>query len=201
MELKTKLSKEWLLDGKSPIEEKFKELAKTLINDFQIKKGDNEFYRINTVEFYLFSYGHPDVTTYPRNCASGCWFFHPSGVDLSFESRIDENNPNDSFFGGILIRGIEPVKAESKPIYGPWKVCDELFDCFDAFDEPKNFPQLVSGSRSRRIEPNLFCRKGLKNKTTCVNYYSEHTFDFNLEEMLASYRGRAYQYSVASAQK
>jgi len=198
-EFKRKLSKEWLLDGKFPIEEKFKELAETLINDIQIKKGEIECYRINTVEFYLFSNRHPDVTTYPRTCASGFWFFHPSGVDISFESRKDDSK--DVFFGGILVRGIESIKTGSTPIYGPLKVCDELFDCFDAFDEPKYFPKLVLGSRDRRIEPNLFSRKGLENKQTYLKYYSEHHFDFNLEEMLASYRGRAYQYSVASVQK
>ena len=86
------------LQDKNEILTEFEEAAKLLMNLCSIKKGEKE-YEIVDVEFYMYNSQHPDVITYPRDMMMGRWFFHPSGVDLTFDSTPDR-------FGGILIRGI-----------------------------------------------------------------------------------------------
>lgn len=90
------------------------------------------------IEFYLFSPTHPDVIAYPRIFENGGqWFFHQSGVDLSFKS-------DDIVFGGILIRGICEHKAGAQPIIGPLKCVYTLWDHFDAFNPtPDSYPHIV----------------------------------------------------------
>jgi len=83
-----------------------------------IKKGNLE-YAIVEIEFYLFTNDHQDVITYPRVADAGRWFFHQSGVDLTFQSRDIEEDKDGNFtfeenasFGGILIRAIRPGNGE-----------------------------------------------------------------------------------------
>ena len=117
----------------------FKEIAKLLMNQCVIAKGDI-YYEIVEIEFYLYSPDHQDVIVYPRKLSAGQWFFHQSGVDLTFES-------NDKQFGGILIRGIKRLTPnpdyDNRPllILGPQKCVNELWDNFSAFQEdPTEYP-------------------------------------------------------------
>lgn len=113
------------------IREYFSDVADLLMNEYVISKR-GILYEIVEIEFYLFNQEHHDVITYPRNMKAGEWFFHQSGVDLTFESNRDQ-------FGGILIRGIKRLtpRAEgdnrSLLILGPQKCVDELWDKFNAF--------------------------------------------------------------------
>lgn len=56
---------------------------------------------------------------------------------------------SDSAFGGILIRGIKHIgcfsdhQEEKYKLNGPMKVCEELFDKFDAFGYPDDFPRII----------------------------------------------------------
>ena len=102
----------------------FDEIAKILMNKCVISKGEIN-YEIVEIEFYLFTHNHQDVITYPRKIKPGQWFFHQSGVDLTFMS--DENQ-----FGGILIRGLRKISADKRQIFGPQKCVEELWDKFDA---------------------------------------------------------------------
>ena len=104
----------------------FSETADLLMNNYVILKRGIE-YEIVEIEFYLFTPDHPDVITYPRNCIAGQWFFHQSGVDLTFATT-------DKQFGGILIRGLREVKGERKQVFGPLNCVDLLWDKFDAFE-------------------------------------------------------------------
>lgn len=61
----------------------FEEIARLLMNNFVIAKG-NVKYEIVEIEFYLYTPQHPDIITYPRAISAGRWYFHPSGVDLTF---------------------------------------------------------------------------------------------------------------------
>lgn len=103
-------------------DELFEIIAKELLSNYVIRKG-NKQYTIIEIEFYLFNKNHPDVITYPRHIDAGHWFFHQSGVDLTFES-------NGESFGGILIRGIQD--SNGCKILGPLKCVDELWDNFNA---------------------------------------------------------------------
>ena len=147
VKLKELLTKESLLEkGVNGLEEKFDEIAKILLTKTKIVKGTREYY-ITDIEFYLYCDGHEDIITYPRNCKAGDWFFHDSGVDISFGSNLSFEDDkaileNNSFFGGILLRGIKPVGgySSSKNLTdAPKNIVDELFDKFSAFEESEHF--------------------------------------------------------------
>ena len=157
-DLRNLLRQEWLLDG-SNIEKKFQDLASILLHNVVILKG-NKKYKLTDIEFYFYCPTHQDIITYPRNSKAGEWFFHSSGVDLSFESNVPMREKastgklvpcltSDSAFGGILIRGIKHIgcfsdhQEEKYKLNGPMKVCEELFDKFDAFGYADDFPRII----------------------------------------------------------
>lgn len=112
----------------------FGKIAKILMNQCYIQKGDTE-YQIIEIEFYLYTPTHTDVITYPREIEAGRWFFHQSGVDLTFKSNRYE-------FGGILIRGLKNLK-NGKMILGPLNCVNVLWDEFDAFTPTvEDYPQI-----------------------------------------------------------
>jgi hypothetical protein len=104
----------------------FSETADLLMNNYVISKHGIE-YEIVEIEFYLFTPEHPDVITYPRDCVAGQWFFHQSGVDLTFATT-------DKQFGGILIRGLRETQGERKQVFGPQNCVNLLWDKFNAFE-------------------------------------------------------------------
>lgn len=111
-------------------------IAKKLFNEYHIKKGDAT-YDFLEIEFYYFDKGHRDYITYPRTISKGNWFFHNSGMDLSFESWSEigfekTSEAGENFFGGILIRSL--VKDDKTATIGPLKCCWKLFDSFCAFE-------------------------------------------------------------------
>ena len=157
-DLRNLLQQKWLLDGNC-IEKKFQHLASILLHNVVILKG-NKKYKLTDIEFYFYCSTHQDIITYPRNSKAGEWFFHSSGVDLSFESNVPMREKastgklmpcltSDSAFGGILIRGIKHIdcfsdhQEEKYKLNGPMKVCEELFDKFDAFGNPDDFPRII----------------------------------------------------------
>lgn len=135
--------------GTDSVQQRFEQIAKKLINNFRIKKG-NDIYDFLEIEFYYYNKEHKDYICYPRNAEAGDWFFHKSGVDITFKSKtafdtkrkrtaVQEND----FFGGILIRGI--MKNNESIIAGPINVENELFDKFSAVNNCfEEFPILVS---------------------------------------------------------
>ena len=128
------------------IPDRFKKIAEDLMCYHIIKKGQKE-YAIIEIEFYLYSPSHRDYITYPREIEAGRWFFHQSGVDLTFRSTgvklVEENNKeffeisDNAVFGGILIRGLYD-RENSNYIYGPYKCVNLLWDDFKAFDNDKD---------------------------------------------------------------
>ena len=124
----------------------FRSIAKELFNNYHIQKGDQEYYFMN-LEFYFFNKCHQDIITYPRDYSEGKWFFHPSGVDLTFNGFIlskdtSNINVNTDYFGGILIREIVKKSDIYKPFKGP-HVCEwELFDAFDALSSTTSIPYI-----------------------------------------------------------
>ena len=67
----------------------FKEIATKLMSEYAIKKG-NDYYQMVEIEFYWYSSNHPDLSVYPRKSAAGNWLLHPSGVDITLESCVNE---------------------------------------------------------------------------------------------------------------
>lgn len=197
----------------------FENIANILLNKIAIKKGDKEYW-INEVEFYLYNNNHRDIITYPRVCEAGQWFFHSSGVDISFESYVkteqDEQGlfqpvlDEEAFFGGILIRSIYPANSSSEvskklKLDGPYKVEWTLFDHFDAFNEVKGFPHLISRQgKSNAPKPderrNLLTKgKSEEQKVHDIlkyNYYKSEIPDYELVESFKSYSKAKYRFNV-----
>lgn len=221
-DLRSKLTKDSLRNEilQNGYQKTFYEIAKILLNKVAIRKGEKIFY-IKDIEFYLYENNHRDIVTYPRICKAGQWFFHTSGIDISFESSVDVKSNDyelfqpilreDAFFGGVLIRAIYPAdKAPSDAckynLDGPHKVEWALFDCFDAFNETTNFPHLIEHKHEHEIKliPNV--RKNLKHKEndyrkkieTILNYYYEDS-PVSIDEWINIYKSfedKTYRYTV-----
>ena len=121
----------------------FAEIAQELMCNYIITTDKAE-YDIIDIEFYLYTPKHQDVITYPREMDEGRWFFHQSGVDITFRST-------KSVFGGILIRGLR--KNNNEYIGGPQKCVNELWHDFDAFSS-NGYPIL-------KYSPSKFDSNGL----------------------------------------
>lgn len=219
-DLRLKLTKDSLREKilQSGYQDAFKDIAEILLNKVAIRKGEKIFY-IKDIEFYLYENNHRDIVTYPRICKAGQWFFHPSGIDISFESSVDVKSNDyelfqpvlrdDAFFGGVLIRAIYPAdKAPSDAckynLDGPHKVEWALFDCFDAFNETTNFPHLIECEH--KIEHITKPRKNLipkghdyrKKIETILNYYYEDS-PVSIDEWINIYKSfekKTYRYMV-----
>ena len=122
------------------IQTRFTLLAEALFRDFQIEKG-GEVYDLLEIEFYFWNAVHQDEITYRRQCPAGMWYFHPSGVDISFAS-------DSNCYGGILLRSIVQVASEPKVIAGPLRLVNHLFDYWDMTGNDTSFqPRLVFKSQ------------------------------------------------------
>ena len=142
----------------------FQTIAEELMCNYVIQKGIQQ-YRIVEIEFYFYSRDHQDVITYPRDTKEGRWFFHPSGVDLTFTSNGIEylkdgkyKISDNAYFGGILIRGLYKLyDKDRKYIFGPQKCVDELWNNLNAFDEAgiKEYPVLKECENEKIFHSNL----------------------------------------------
>lgn len=186
---------------KSP-QDSFPDIAKNLMRNYIIKKGQKRF-AIVEIEFYLFSKDHPDYITYPRKMDAGRWFFHQSGVDLTFQTQgepelltvKDKNGKNVSklsykncSFGGILLRGLYLLEdinekqdiIKNNFIFGPLKCVDILWDDFYAFrNSGEEYPIIIEATENeKQILQKFPLRYGKRcinvdNKQDKVNEWSE----------------------------
>lgn len=106
------------------ITDDFEKIAFELLNKW-VLRVDSSIFRITEIEFYLNGSNHIDGYTHghERQKKIGQWYFHASGIDLTFGS--------EDFFGGILIRGIYNLGTK-KYVNGPIKVLTELFGSLDS---------------------------------------------------------------------
>ncbi|MBP1629584.1 MAG: peptidylarginine deiminase-like enzyme [Bacteroidetes bacterium] len=136
------------------IELRFQKIAELLFQEYCIKKG-NDQYKFLEIEFYYYTKDFEDIITYPRNVSNGKWFFHDSGVDITFDSKCkdidcscDKRKPNEDYFGGILIRSL--LKNDKELITGPLKCSWSLFDFIDAFSlEKEDLPLIVNNENEK----------------------------------------------------
>ena len=166
-------------------------IAKKLFDEYHIKKGDST-YDFLEIEFYYFDKGHKDYITYHRTINKGKWFFHPSGMDISFESSCEEgfkktSKAGENFFGGILIRSL--AKDGNIAITGPLKCCWELFDCFSAFElKPNELPIIERRSVVNQFE--IYKTKRFINfdKAKAQKNYGDTNFISFNDHLLKRYR-------------
>lgn len=139
-----------IIKSDEDVEAKFKQIAEALFQNYHIEKG-TDIYDFLEIEFYYLNEQHPDIVTYHRTIDAGKWFLHASGIDISFQSKVETDEKgkidyDNSFFGGILIRSLSKRTANdtSRVIGGPRKCLYELFNDIDVFNPHSNdFPKLV----------------------------------------------------------
>ncbi len=99
----------------------FKEIALKLFREYELVVN-NAVYDFSEVEFYYHSNNHKDPYVHKDNMqlTNGQWYFHGSGIDITFGEKRD-------IYGGILIRGIKKIKPSTKFYSGPLVVAKEIF--------------------------------------------------------------------------
>ena len=149
-ELKERLESPLNEASKEKMEDKAKEIVSNLMLNYVITKGGKEYEIIET-EFYYYSPSHQDITVYDRDMDSGRFFFHQSGLDITFKSQIERINEKidsqKSAFGGILIRALRQMDGKTF-ILGPINCVNHLWDNFNALEEPSvsEYPYLRPNS-------------------------------------------------------
>lgn len=116
-------------------QDKCKEIAKKLLENYCIEYGEKKYYYFAEIEFYYYDKerwnDEWNEKTYPRDKKdAGDFFFHYSGVDICFNSKFEEGK-----FGGILIRSLKDKNGNF--ITGP-SVCmlEILNTCFEQKTNP-----------------------------------------------------------------
>ena len=163
----------------------FQTVANELMCNHIIQKGERQ-YEIVEIEFYYYSPEHRDVITYPRDMQAGRWFFHQSGVDITFASQGVEKLQDGKFryenahFGGVLIRGLRR-RSDGEYIFGPLKCTYELWDHFDAFGILSANEYPILKEHQGVVTPNLrACKR-------CINIKKEKK---EQETKIAEWAGR-----------
>lgn len=95
-------------------------ITDSLINKFCIKKHDTRYdkemlYRPVEIESYYVNNGKGDSNTIPRQCNSLDLFVHDYGIDIAYQTIIEDQKLTN--FGGVLIRSVEIYSQEN----GEWK--------------------------------------------------------------------------------
>jgi hypothetical protein len=152
-------------------DEEFSRIAGVLFNDYSLLANNKE-YDFFEVEFYFDSPDHKDNFIYTktnRNQRTGEWFFHLSGIDLTF------GDETKGIRGGILIRAVkcyEPDDSATKYIIGPWRVMLELLNNIHPIlnNGELKLTLVPKAVRSSYI-PEPMIRKGLPKKEGYNNMY------------------------------
>lgn len=181
---------DWLkIDPADDIPANFNRIAAKLFNDWLIQVNEN-CYRILELEFYYNDgHGHKDFYTHGHAMqkTSGHWYFHYSGIDLTFGS--------ENIYGGILIRSVEkiqltPIPKEEQYFFGPLKTQMELLNSFHpALNGEANVFQLVpaDGKIETVLEKNIVqsYRIGLPKKEGEDYKYREAQYRYLIHPHLA----------------
>jgi hypothetical protein len=163
---------------KSPInlnnddwENLFKEKAKQLFSRWDIMSNGKR-YAIIEIEFYYDSRinKHPDHFIYKderkSNMQLGTWFFHYSGIDITFGNEAKEER------GGILIRGVRDLSTK-KDFLGPLRSMIELLNGFTSVDSEDGIRiRLVESEVKREVDIVSGVRRGL-DKSKRKDYKDE----------------------------
>lgn len=209
--------------NETEILDRFKKIAEDLMCNYIIKKGEKE-YAIIEIEFYLYTPKHQDFITYPRKMDAGRWFFHPSGVDLTFKTdgKTQEGEDDkrkkyivykDCSFGGILIRGLfrfpysddENKRHEAHYIFGPQKCVNELWDDFNAFEViSEEYPKIIIASEEEKVALNsqpINCYRHIKvAKSKWINKITQewikHLNLIRKENEIKSLKDNIQSYSI-----
>lgn len=164
----------------------FTEIANNLMNYFVIRANRKD-YRLAEIEFYLYEKDkHKDdfihakiIKDKPNDSAKhqikmGCWYFHYSGIDLTFGNGKNR-------FGGILIRSLVALDVKSKPIIGPLKLKNHLLNQYEFLNQSRDFLKLVYDEKILKETIIPMQRIGLG--TTGNGMYKNHKYRFVVSQI------------------
>lgn len=115
------------------LEQDFDRIANDLMNHWVLAVNEHH-YRITEIEFYCKSVAEDGIIIdkythgHPEQLKSGTWYFHGSGLDLTFGTA--------EYYGGILIRGLQRIKDE-KHITGPLNSITEILGSIGSCENKK----------------------------------------------------------------
>jgi len=142
-------------------------IEKELIENYCINCNGKEFY-FAEIEPYYYNSNSKDLkgkwneNTYPRECQAGDIFYHLSGMDICFNSKLpkDFKGKEDCYGGGILIRSIvefdekidnkDNEKSNGIVTVGPLTCANKMLNAC----EGKSMPKLSRISKKRNHTPN-----------------------------------------------
>lgn len=151
--------------NENEINKSFERIANDLFNNYVLIVQGEE-YRLTEIEFYYYNKkSHPDNCAHRNELqkASGKWYFHGSGLDITFG---DKNS-----YGGILLRGFMKIGAKSN-IDGPLNLVQEIFRNFGLVQSSKKFEFTMKKKVLEEEDVIKAPRIGL-NKDTCPKYFSK----------------------------
>lgn len=116
-----------IVDSKKA-ESVFEGIAQKLFFEYELVVGESK-YDFCEIEFYYYATGHEDLYVHKneRQLSSGEWYFHGSGIDITFGKEPDT-------YGGILIRGLKKQGEKDTFISGPLNVAKEIFKQFGSIE-------------------------------------------------------------------
>jgi hypothetical protein len=130
---------------KKNLDKDFLRISTDLMNHWKLRVNNAE-YRITEIEFYLKSDFHVDPYTHGNKLQKemGRWYFHGSGVDLTFGS--------DTMYASLLIRAIYNLKSGIYT-YGPLNSFAEIFHNFSYIFESEHLLGLTpAGNEEFKFE-------------------------------------------------
>lgn len=190
--------------------EDFEPIANELMNHYCILKHDSRndgdvIFRFAEIEFYLYdaSEQEVDVKTYSRDCLCGEWFFHNSGVDISFETV----RQGDELirFGGILIRSVEMYRMGKDRQWGLMGVIGgPKLSMYEIFNHASRMPDIVkipAGFKTDRHIGGPTVRIGIGDDLLQRYVLTDVDWEMPTERVLELKDGYVYRVKVAKVSK
>ncbi|CAF2129148.1 unnamed protein product [Rotaria magnacalcarata] len=135
----------------------FQTIADKLINSYELVLNAKHIFRLSEIEFYFYHQTrHPDTFAHrhPEQQRHSNWYFHRQGTSSTASYKagtykgvdITFGSPNDSSYGGILIRSIE--NKQTGQIYeGSCLVVDAILNLCDC----KAIKELVEAKLNQNL--------------------------------------------------
>jgi len=169
------LTGEYSLDQ---LQAKFDEIANFLMNA-SVLKVNNVTYRITELEMYYndnSSHVDPYIHMHKNQLQSAEWYFHGSGLDITFGNDNKENN----IYASLLIRGIKNLES-GKYIDGPLNVVTELFSKMGKVYKENQVFHLLPYTYEDKEIPAKSTRVGLNKKEEDEDNYIDRLYRYIIE--------------------
>lgn len=132
--------------SKNEFLEESKDIAEELFKNYCINCNGKEFY-FAEIEFYYYNDNSEELkvkwneNTYPRECQAGDIFYHLSGMDICFNSKLPQNfkKKKGCYGGGILVRSIVEIDTNGNKIVtvGPLTCANKMLNACKGECMPK----------------------------------------------------------------